>query len=48
MRSVLGDVNRGVPFGRHLEEFRADMKSLERKVEQLEAKITTFKAEGGS
>jgi len=48
MRSVLGDVNRGVPLGRHLEEFRADMKSLERKVEQLEAKITTFKAEGGS
>ena len=48
MRSVLGDVNRGVPFGRHLEEFRADMKSLERKVEQLEARITTSKGEGGS
>jgi len=48
MRSVLGDVDREVPFGRHLEEFRADMKSLEKKVEQLEAKITTFKAEGAS
>jgi hypothetical protein len=46
MRSVLGDVNREVPFGRHLEEFRADIKSLEKKVERLEAKITTIKAEG--
>ena len=46
MRSVLGDVNREVPFGRDLEEFRADMKSLEKKVERLEAKITTFKAKG--
>ena len=46
MRSVLGDVNREVPFGRDLEEFRADMKSLEKKVERLEAKITTIKAEG--
>jgi BMFP domain-containing protein YqiC len=48
MHSVLGDVNREVPFGRHLEKFRAEMKSLEKKVEQLEAKITTFKAEGVS
>ena len=46
MRSVLGDVNREVPFGRHLEEFRADMKSLEKKVELLEKRITTFKVEG--
>ena len=48
MRSVLGDVNRDVPFGGHLEEFRADMKSLEKKVGKLEAKITKFKAEGAS
>ena len=48
MRSVLGDVNREVQFGRHIEEFRADMKSLEKKVEQLEAKVTTFKAESAS
>ena len=44
MRSVLGDVNREAPFGGDLEEFRADMKNLEKKVERLEAKITTFKA----
>jgi ubiquinone biosynthesis protein UbiJ len=46
MRSILGDANREVPLGRHLEEFRADMKNLEKKVERLEAKITTFKAKG--
>jgi hypothetical protein len=46
MRTVVKDVNREVPLGLHLEEFRADMKSLEKKVEQLEAKITTLKAEG--
>lgn len=45
MRPVLGDVNRDDPIGNRLNEFRADMKSLEKKVEQLEAKITTFKAE---
>ncbi len=45
MRTVLKDVNREDPLGQHLEEFRADMKSLEKKVQQLEAKITTFKAE---
>jgi len=46
MRTVVKDVNREDPGGLHLEEFRADMKSLEKKVEQLEAKITTLKAEG--
>jgi len=46
MRTVVKDVNREDPLGLHLEEFRADMKSLEKKVEQLEAKITTLKAEG--
>jgi len=46
MRTVVKDVNRENPLGPHLEEFRADMKSLEKKVEQLEAKITTLKAEG--
>ncbi len=45
MRAVLKDVSRDGPVGRDLDEFRADMKSLEKKVEQLEAKITTFKAE---
>jgi len=45
MRSVLKGVNREDPLGSNLEEFRAGMKSLEKKVEQLEAKITMFKAE---
>jgi hypothetical protein len=45
MRAVLKDLNREDPFGQHLEEFRAGMKSLEKKVEQLEARITTFKDE---
>jgi hypothetical protein len=46
MRTVLRGVNREDPLSGNLEEFRADMKSLEKKVEQLEAKITTFKTEG--
>ncbi len=46
MRAVLRDVNRDDLLGRHLDEFRADMKSLEKKVEQLEAKITMPKADG--
>ena len=47
MRPVLGDVDRDDPTGLRLNEFRADMKSLEKKLEQLEAKITTFKTERG-
>lgn len=46
MRPVLGDVNRDDPLGQRLNEFRSYMESLEKKVEQLEAKITTFRAEG--
>jgi len=46
MRTVVKDVNREDPLGLHLEEFRAGMKSLEKKVKQLEAKITTLEAEG--
>lgn len=44
MRPVLRDGNRDDPVGLRLDEFRADMKSLEKKVEQLEAR---FKAGGG-
>lgn len=47
MRAVLRDVNRGDLLGRHLDEFRAEIKSLERKVEQLEARITTAKVGEG-
>lgn len=46
MRTVLRGVNREDSLGGNLDEFRADMKSLEKKVEQLEARITTFKANG--
>jgi len=46
MRTVLRGVNREVPLESNLEEFRAGMRNLEKKVEQLEAKITMFKAEG--
>jgi len=45
MRTVLRGMNREVPLESNLEEFRAGMKNLEKKVEQLEAKITMFKAE---
>jgi len=45
VRAVVKDVNRDDHLGRHLDEFRAGMKSLERKVEQLEAKIATFEDE---
>lgn len=46
MRAVVKDVNREDEVGRHLGEFRAGMRILERKVEQLEAKVATFKGEG--
>jgi Arc/MetJ-type ribon-helix-helix transcriptional regulator len=45
VRAVVQDVNRDDQLGRHLDEFRAGMKNLERKVEQLEAKIATFEGE---
>jgi Arc/MetJ-type ribon-helix-helix transcriptional regulator len=45
VRAVVKDANRDDQFGRHLNEFRACMKTLERKVEQLEAKIATFEGE---
>jgi Arc/MetJ-type ribon-helix-helix transcriptional regulator len=46
MRTILRGENREGQLGIELDEFRTGMKSLERKVEQLEAKITMFKAEG--
>ncbi len=45
MRTVLRGVHREDPLVGDLDEFRAGIKSLEQKVEQLEAKITTFKSE---
>ena len=46
VHSVLRGVNREDSLGTNLEEFRAGMKNLEEKVEQLEAKITMFKIDG--
>lgn len=46
MRSVLNGVNRTGTFETHLDEFRAGIRNLEEKVEQLEAKITMFKING--
>jgi hypothetical protein len=46
VHSVLRGVNREDSLGTNLEEFRAGMKNLEKKVKQLEAKITMFRAEG--
>lgn len=45
MRTVLKGVTREDTLGNSFEEFRAGMRTLEKKVEQLEAKITRFNAE---
>jgi Arc/MetJ-type ribon-helix-helix transcriptional regulator len=45
MRSVLKRIDREEPLGGNIEEFRAGMKKLEKKVEQLEAKIMLFQSE---
>ena len=45
MRSVLKRIDREEPLGGNIEEFRAGMKNLEKKVEQLEAKIMLFQSE---
>ncbi len=45
VRAVVKDVNRDDQLGRNLDEFRAGMKNLERKVEKLEAKIATIEGE---
>ena len=45
MRTVLRGVNREESVGGNLEEFRANMRTLEKKVEQLEAKFSMLEAE---
>jgi len=46
VHTVLRRGNREEPFASNLERLRAEMRNLEEKVEQLEAKITMFKSEG--
>ncbi len=46
MRVLLNSANREVVPGSYLDEFRAQMRSLDKKIEQLAAEITTFKGNG--
>ena len=46
MRVLLNGANRVDVFGSHMDEFRAQMKSLDKKIEQLVAEITTLKGNG--
>ena len=45
MRALLNGVNRDEELGIHMDEFRTQMRSLDRKIEQLTAEITSFKAD---
>jgi Arc/MetJ-type ribon-helix-helix transcriptional regulator len=44
MRVLLDGESRDGAFGSRMDEFRAQMMSLDRKIEQLAAEITSFKA----
>ena len=46
MHGLLNGSNRENIFGIPTDEFRTQMRSLDRKIEQLAAEITTFKANG--
>ena len=46
MRSLLENGTREDALGTHIEEFRAQMKSLDRKIESIAAEITAFKENG--
>ena len=45
VKAVVKGLNRDSSLSGGLDEFRVGMKNLEKKIEQLEATITTFKAE---
>ena len=45
MRAVVKRANGDEPFDNNLEEFRAGMKNIEKKVEALEAKIMLSRSE---
>jgi hypothetical protein len=46
MRVLLNSANREVVPGSYMDEFRAQMRSLDKKLEQLTAEIATFKRNG--
>jgi hypothetical protein len=46
MRVLLSGVNREVVPGSYMDEFRAQMRSMDKKIEQLSAEITMFKKNG--
>jgi hypothetical protein len=43
---LLNGANRDDVLGNHMDEFRAQMRSLNKKIEQLAAEISTFKNDG--
>ena len=46
MRVLLNSANRGDGFGSHMDEFRAEIRNLDRKIERLAAEIANrFEAE---
>jgi hypothetical protein len=46
MRVLLNGANRELLPGIYVDEFRAQMRSLDKKIEQLAAEITTYKGNG--
>jgi len=46
MRVLLNGVHHDASPGNPVEEFRAQVRNLDRKVEQLEAELTMFKSDG--
>jgi Arc/MetJ-type ribon-helix-helix transcriptional regulator len=41
MRALLNSANRESEFGMHLDEFRAEIRNLNKRIEQLTAKLST-------
>ncbi len=46
MRVLLSGTSREGPLGVHVDEFRTQMRSLDRKIEQLAAEITSLRSNG--
>lgn len=46
MRVLLNNANREDMLGNHMDEFRAQMRALNSKIEQLSAEITAVKGNG--